>query len=505
MRDTLATLGPVYMLLGYLPLLQRAVTMLVSEKEKRSREAMRMAGMGDLVFGAGMYLTLLLLALVPLVLSAMLAHLWQLYTSTSTSILFVLLLLYVQCLLLMAFVVSVFFRRSKTAGQWAAGVLFLLLLPAYLFGSGSWLDFSSLSPPVAFARGWRAIVDAESDGVSLRLLTAFNGTESPQSGMRASLFFLSLDAALLALLAFYLDQVVPQDYGLAKHPLWFLGLGRNSDAMDDSLEDELAAGQPNDLRRQSSRYSVLSVSSSAPVPSQPVLVEEPHFDAEVRPGIRLVQVRKRFDARSVWERAWASIRERLLRRAPDPSLEKKMTHALRGLSLTAARGECLALLGPNASGKSTTVSILSGLLPADAGRVLFEGMGAGGSALPLAPNTLSTIRDNLFVCPQLDLLWERLTVWQHLAFYAQLRGVPPERLQVHIREKLTELQLADKENERVMNLSGGQKRKLCVLIALMGVERCQDDQQAHECRDVLFFDESETTTIMLHLHFANFA
>ena len=71
------------------------------------------------------------------------------------------------------------------------------------------------------------------------------------------------------------------------------------------------------------------------------------------------------------------------------------------------------------------------------------------------------------VCPQQDVVFDFLTVEEHLDLYAGLKGVPSQERQAMITSVIKEIDLEEKENDIAKNLSGGQKRKLCVGIALI--------------------------------------
>ena len=77
------------------------------------------------------------------------------------------------------------------------------------------------------------------------------------------------------------------------------------------------------------------------------------------------------------------------------------------------RGQITALLGHNGAGKTTTMSILTGLFPLDAGSAHINGLSV--------MDDIDLIRRNLGICPQHNVLFDRLTVSEHLRFFAQLR------------------------------------------------------------------------------------
>lgn len=92
----------------------------------------------------------------------------------------------------------------------------------------------------------------------------------------------------------------------------------------------------------------------------------------------------------------------------------------------------------------------------------------GGATICGFPITTSMneIRQILGICPQQDILFEDLTVEEHLLFYGQLKGT--RNLEASVRQQLHDVALEDKQYSLARNLSGGQRRKLSVAIALIG-------------------------------------
>ncbi|KAM0556917.1 hypothetical protein ACHAPJ_005592 [Fusarium lateritium] len=123
------------------------------------------------------------------------------------------------------------------------------------------------------------------------------------------------------------------------------------------------------------------------------------------------------------------------------------------------RGEVFALLGPNGAGKSTTISLIRGDIKPDrnGGDVLVEDISVNRS--------LALARSNLGVCPQFDAL-DQMTVREHLEFYANIRGV--QEVEHNVRAVMQAVGLESFSTRRAHALSGGNKRKLSLGIALMG-------------------------------------
>ncbi|KAM4062839.1 ABC transporter [Hirsutella rhossiliensis] len=124
------------------------------------------------------------------------------------------------------------------------------------------------------------------------------------------------------------------------------------------------------------------------------------------------------------------------------------------------RGEVFALLGPNGAGKSTTISLIRGdIKPSgrNGGDVLVEDKSV--------TKDLAAARTHLGVCPQIDAL-DQMTVREHLEFYARVRGIPD--VQHNVSAVLRAVGLEAFETRMGHALSGGNKRKLSLGIALMG-------------------------------------
>lgn len=81
---------------------------------------------------------------------------------------------------------------------------------------------------------------------------------------------------------------------------------------------------------------------------------------------------------------------------------------------------------------------------------------------------MNKIRESLGLCPQFDLLFEELTVEEHLIFFGKLKGCYGDDLKNEIHKYVTKLEMEKKLHSRAGGLSGGYKRKLSVAIALVG-------------------------------------
>jgi ABC-2 type transport system ATP-binding protein len=142
-------------------------------------------------------------------------------------------------------------------------------------------------------------------------------------------------------------------------------------------------------------------------------------------------------------------------------------HAVNGLDLSVAGGECFGLLGPNGAGKTTTIEICEGLLAPDAGRVELLGLRWDRNE--------SELRQRLGIQLQETQLADKLTVEETVrlfrSFYSRGRTVD---------DVIGLVQLEEKRGARVGKLSGGQKQRLALACAIVGDP------------DLLFLDEPTT-------------
>jgi ABC-type multidrug transport system ATPase subunit len=110
-------------------------------------------------------------------------------------------------------------------------------------------------------------------------------------------------------------------------------------------------------------------------------------------------------------------------------------------------GELVGLVGENGSGKSVLMQIIVGLLARDGGEV--------------------NRPERLGYCPQLPLLWDKLTVAEHFELFATAYGMAEQHGRTAAAALMNELQFARYERYRVEVLSGGTRQKLNLALALM--------------------------------------
>jgi len=217
------------------------------------------------------------------------------------------------------------------------------------------------------------------------------------------------------LLGMWIDQVIPSEIGVKKHPLFCLGF-RTKEAK--AIEK---VGEVNALKRSFSNFEDIGEAEKAQKKNNKSLEVE--------------------------------------------NLTKVYSNgklAVKNLNLSMYSDQIFALLGHNGAGKTTTISMISGLLPLSSGKITILGNDS--------KTNMDKIKSFMGVCPQKNPIYETLTVYEHLKLYANIKNNKDssKNIEEEIDELLHDIDLFDKKNYFAGRLSGGQKRKLCVAISFIG-------------------------------------
>lgn len=232
-----------------------------------------------------------------------------------------------------------------------------------------------------------------------------------------SYIFLIVQWALLLLVALYFDRVLPTAVGNRLHPLFFLGFKRKVKEVSQGKDINDDKGQ--DVVAEETRAAAIVDN-----------IENEPFE-----GVVLNKLTKTYNA-------------------------KTPVKAVRGLSLVAQKNEVLGILAPNGSGKTSTFRTLVGELEATSGTAYVT----GSSIL----TQMDDVHRKLGVAPQQNILWDVMTVEEHLYFYGRIKNLRGKDLKAAVNQALESVQLAFARKRKVKNLSGGMKRRLSVSIAMIG-------------------------------------
>nr|XP_034977878.1 retinal-specific phospholipid-transporting ATPase ABCA4 [Zootoca vivipara] len=483
---TLNRAFPIFMVLAWIYSVSMTVKSIVLEKEMRLKEAMKNRGVTNGAVWFTWFLdSFIMMALSTFLLTTLITYGRVLHYS-NPYLLFLFLLTFTTASIMQCFLLSTFFSKANLAAACSGVIYFTLYLPHIV--CFAWQDrltvkikiMASFLSPVAFGFGTEYLSRYEEQGLGLQW---DNIRTSPLEGDQYSFLFsmemMILDGFIYGLLAWYLDNVFPGDYGIPR-PWYFpfqqsywLGSGHpkaektttvddkgsekegsaNMKAEEEEMRKTMADepdrgknqadsplkkdGKENKCKHKRKPEYIEQGKPEAEAKGKDEMTTNLHFEEEpsdLVPGVCIQNLVKIF-----------------------PGCSKP---AVDGMTITFYEGQITAFLGHNGAGKTTTMSILTGLFPPTSGTIL-----VGGKDIQ---THLDSIQQSLGMCPQYNILFNHLTVAEHILFYAQLKGRTREEAELEMEMMLEDIGLPHKRNEEAQNLSGGMQRKLSVAIAFVG-------------------------------------
>uniref|UniRef100_H2YP07 ABC transporter domain-containing protein n=1 Tax=Ciona savignyi TaxID=51511 RepID=H2YP07_CIOSA len=413
--DVFQLLSSFYLVMAFSPFLIFLLVYVVNEKEKKIKEGMKMMGLNNLALWLGWSLYTILVLVMTLIM-AILAVLGRLFPKSNFFLIFLIFFLYGISLQMMSFMLTPFFSKAKTAG--AVGSLLSLILSLFFLivfflpnMSTAVVCLLHLISPAGFAIGLNqiAVLELTSDGAN------FDSITTGQIPLYLTYVFLAVDIVVYFLLTLYFDSVIPSEYGQRKPLIYCLMPSfwcppKKVPKVDDEFSTDVTAER------------------------EPVDADFIGKEAIVK--IFHVQHTKRHQGDS--------------------------TTAVQNFSLNIYEGQITAILGHNGAGKTTLFNILTGFVEATTGSARIYDYDVTNTF------DMLKIRQMTGVCPQHNILNDELTVMQHLELYAGIKGIPDEKIKSEINRVINLVDLEDQVDTLSIKLSGGQKRKLSVGIAIIG-------------------------------------
>lgn len=139
----------------------------------------------------------------------------------------------------------------------------------------------------------------------------------------------------------------------------------------------------------------------------------------------------------------------------DISKKYKKEKVLNNLNLSIESGQITGIIGPNGAGKSTTLSIMADLIPYDDGKVTYRG------------SSIKDSKGKIGFIPQEIALYDSLSGYENLKFFASLYGIKGNKAKDRISEVCQYVGLEEKIKSKVKTYSGGMKRRLNIAAALL--------------------------------------
>uniref|UniRef100_A0A8C6DUL3 ABC transporter domain-containing protein n=1 Tax=Moschus moschiferus TaxID=68415 RepID=A0A8C6DUL3_MOSMO len=415
---------PLFLMLSFICIELITINSIVLEKERKLKEYMCMMGLHSWQHWVAWFIVFFISASIVVsfmtILFCIEVHFDEsaVFGNSDPSLIFVFLMCFAIATIFFAFMISTFFQKAHVATASGGIIFFFTYLPylylAFTYSQRSFFQkiaFCLLSN-VAMALGVRLISAFEARGIGVQWRNM--GHIGGEFNFTQVLLMLLLDSVLYGLVAWYVEAVFPGEYGTPK-PWYFF------------LMPSYWWGVPMSLRNP-----VLDLEDPHQALRNKFIQDEP---TNLIKGIEIHHLYKVF-------------------------YKGRDEHvAVKDLTMNLYQGQITVLLGHNGAGKTTTCSILTGLITPSSGQAFVNGYEISQDMLQ--------IRKSMGWCPQHDILYDNLTVAEHLYFYAQLKGVPRQKCPEEVKRMLNVLGLEEKQDSRSRFLSGGMRRKLSIGIALI--------------------------------------
>ncbi|XP_040293101.1 ABC-type organic anion transporter ABCA8-like isoform X1 [Bufo bufo] len=393
------------------------LTIYIAKERKEQREIMRMMGLRDLAFWLSWGLLYALYVLIIANLMALVTTTFV-FVESSYGVILLLFFLYGISMICFTFMLCALLRKPRLVA--ISGFFITLFL-----SSLSTLPLVNVLPvflevvlcvfaPFAFSVGITQSIHMETDFEGV----FFSDITGESSHLLTSYITLLLDCVLYILLTLYFDKILADRHGMRHEALFFL------------------------------RSSYWSRGKKTPVPLDPEVrgttagigdyIEKVPVELQGREAIRINKVKKIYSGKD------------------------KKTEALRGLDLDIYEGQITALLGHSGAGKTTLLNILSGMSTSTSGS-------ASICNHPLSDiQHLEEIQKRIGFCPQFDIKFDQLTVRENLKLFCRIKGIAARDVASEVEKIVSDLAMSHFQNVLANKLSGGQRRKLTLAIALLG-------------------------------------
>ncbi|CAL8139104.1 unnamed protein product [Orchesella dallaii] len=396
------------------PSVMRAV---VSEKETGIRELLKLNGLASWMQWMGWMLNSMLGLVITVTIMVILLYIKigsvAIFESSDPTVWWFVLMLYVMSATSFCFCISSIFTKPSLAITVGIILWFVTFVSPYAqLVKNHWMSDMSfaLFPNMALTMAIWVISSFEAKGSGMQWSSiGVPHNEDDFLCLGHIILMFLVDTFLYMFLTIYLENVLPSKYGDRK-PFYYIFLPGT--------------------------YLKIKVKNSDIGMEEICTYSSPGFEGQTATGtvgVDIQNLRKTFGTESV---------------------------AVDGINLRMYNGEIFVLLGQNGAGKTTTISMLTGMFPPTSGTAIINGYDI--------TKDLERATDNVGVCTQHNLLFDKLTVSEHLRFFGQLRGLTVAEADSEANQLLQKLQFTDKQHSLSMELSGGQKRKLSLGIALIG-------------------------------------
>ena len=251
------------------------------------------------------------------------------------------------------------------------------------------------------------------------------------------------DFFLYLFIGYYLHNVLPHDFGI-RRPFYFLFTSQywcnsNNNTSNNKIKEE---------------------NKSTIVNSEKIYYRRNDSEEKINDDFNLYNDPDNFESEEIYKNK--TRKDDILRIRNIVKIFEDGKKAVDGVNLNFYKDEIFALLGHNGAGKTTLISMLTGMYNATQGQAIYEDMNI------LDSSNMDNFRKKLGICPQHDTLFEDMNIREHLEMFSIFKGVDSLNVDSEVDKTLHDFLMEDIQYQLAKNLSAGQRRKLSIAIALIG-------------------------------------
>jgi len=406
-------LGPFFIIIAYMAHLCIYVYRMVLEKESKAKEGMKVMGLTDGIYFCSYFIQYTAISIFDSIINSIfflfslnvfaLSFFFQSFINKAKESLIISMLIY-----FIMFFVSLLVTNDKATYNMKVGLSFF--------------------PPVTIYIGIILLGKFESQFKTFKYSDIFKMYTN--YSIFIMFVMLIVDIIIYLFLGYYFQNVLPQSFGIRK-PWYFIF---------KKIFCIKSKKQRYNANYDGGKISINSDNNNEIFMNNPLnenFQSEEIYKDMVNPkdSLRIKKLVKKFDDGKV---------------------------AVNQVDLNLYKNEIFALLGHNGAGKTTMISILTGMYEATGGEAIYNNVNI------LSPENIDTFRKKVGICPQHDVLFSDLNIREHLEMFAIFKGVSSKDLNNEINKSINDFQFRDVQYILAKNLSAGQRRKLSIAISLIG-------------------------------------
>ena len=440
--DYMSFIIPFFIMIAYMCSLCLYVFRMVSEKESRAKEGMKIMGLEE-----GIYLlSYLLQYLVINIFVSLINTIIVAFIFTKIPFYYIYLLFFLWGMNI--FALAVFFQSFMDSTKIALILSLVIYFVMYFMSMASIKETSTKALKIGLSFFPPAILEitivmfSEFESHFRKYKPKYFANMYTNYSIAIMIIMFIVDFFIYIFLGYYLTMVLPHSYGIRK-PFYFLftseyWCGRTKQPKKisqiyepDTYKDDSLSTTKKSITMTDQSIFELNKDNKSNFEGENLYKDKTRKDDV----LKIRNITKKFDDGKV---------------------------SVDDLNINFYKDEIFALLGHNGAGKTTLISMLTGLYEATQGKALYDGEDI------LNGNNMDKFRLKIGICPQHDILFEDLTIKEHLNLFCIFKGVPSDKIDEEINKSLKDFKLEEIKDIEVSNLSAGQKRQLSIAIALIG-------------------------------------